>query len=716
MLARAVAASRTEYHSGTDWLYALNTFGASAGVLLCAYFLMPTWGVYGAIAVASLLNTAIFLYTLWFTRSHSTPAGQLESFDPATPVNAKAAVAGFSGPASDIALSGSAMRLVLLAAFLTGLITLSYEVIWTHALAFLVGNAVYSFGTMLFTFLCGLAAGAHFVSRHARGSSSWKWLFAASQVLAGLLVLLTLPLWNRVPGLFLVGVKGTLRIDLLALAALILARQAFLVLKQAWRRARPPWFSAHAKEFFAEMLALALLFLLWTQSSPAAFAAGQGLWRFPATYFAATEIFRFLICFFLLIVPAFLLGIAFPVLLNLLNADRRQAGKQVGTVYAANTLGSICGSLLTGFLLLETLGSYATLWLASTLNVALGLLFFALLVPAKPRQKLAVLSVCAAVLAIFALRPSNWSVKDLTTGTYVYFLRQWPVDKVVYAHEDVQGGLTTVVESGNTRTLLTNGKFQGNNTAEIQAQVRFALIPTLFTREFNRALLIGLGTGNSLKALSAFPFGRLDVAEFAPGVIEAARSWFSDVNSDVMDQDPRVRLLVADGRNHLLLSKDRYDLITIEVTSIWINGEADIYNREFYELCRSRLTGQGVLQQWVQVHHMRPRDFQVILNTAAEVFPHVSFFLGPEQGLLVASASPLSVDYLRIAAFDHAPAVREELDIIRRHSLFSVLGELALDDSAYRRLVKDSALSSASGVPVVSSDAFPYLEYQTPKG
>jgi len=78
------------------------------------------------------------------------------------------------------------------------------------------------------------------------------------------------------------------------------------------------------------------------------------------------------------------------------------------------------------------------------------------------------------------------------------------------------------------------------------------------------------------EALTAFPFRRLDVAEFAPGVIEAARSWFSDVNGDVMDKDPRVHLLVADGRNHLLLSSDRYDLITIEVTCIWISGEADV--------------------------------------------------------------------------------------------------------------------------------------------
>src|SRR5262249_35071310 len=169
-------------------------------------------------------------------------------------------------------------------------------------------------------------------------------------------------------------------------------------------------------------------------------------------------------------------------------------------------------------------------------------------------------------------------------------------------------------------------------------------------------------------------------------------------------------------RNHLLLSRDRYDLITIEVTSIWISGEADVYNQEFYELCRSHLTPQGILQQWVQVHHMRPRDFQVILNTAARVFPHVSFFLGPEQGLLVASSSPLNVDYQQIVAFDHTPAVRQELDIIRRHSLFSVLGEMALYDRSYHGLIGDLARSTSGPAYAVSTAAFPYLEYQTPKG
>jgi spermidine synthase len=56
----------------------------------------------------------------------------------------------------------------------------------------------------------------------------------------------------------------------------------------------------------------------------------------------------------------------------------------------------------------------------------------------------------------------------------------------------------------------------------------------------------------------------------------------------------------------------------------------------------------GVLQQWVQLHHMRRQDLLVILNTARSVFPHMAFFFGGRQGYLVASCSPLVVDYERL--------------------------------------------------------------------
>jgi spermidine synthase len=304
----------------------------------------------------------------------------------------------------------------------------------------------------------------------------------------------------------------------------------------------------------------------------------------------------------------------------------------------------------------------------------------------------------------------------MSRGSYVYFDPGWPIDRVLYHAEDIQGGLTSVVKVGPTRILLSNGKFQGNNSGEVGAQVRFAMIPILFTREFDRALVIGLGTGSTLRTVASFPFRRIDTVEIAPHVVEAARRWFEDVNGQVFDRDPRVHLTIADGRNFLLLSRQRYDLITIEISSIWISGEADLYNKEFYELCRSHLKKHGVLQQWVQIHHMRTEDFLVILNTAAHVFPHVAFFLGPEQGVLIASAAPLECDYRQLEKYDREPKVREELDALNIPSTFGLLGEMMLYGDSMRQALAQLPRFSGRSASFVSTDFRPYLEYQTPKG
>jgi spermidine synthase len=202
----------------------------------------------------------------------------------------------------------------------------------------------------------------------------------------------------------------------------------------------------------------------------------------------------------------------------------------------------------------------------------------------------------------------------------------------------------------------------------------------------------------------------------SPQVAEASRQWFEDVNDRVFDRDPRVTLSIADGRNFLLLSPHRYDMITIEVTSLWISGEADLYNKEFYELCRSHLAEHGVLQQWVALHHLRTQDLLVVLNTAAQVFPHVAFFQASGHGLLIASSSPLEIDYRQVEGFDKDPRLGQELTALGIPSAWSLLGEMALFGSSFHRGI--SSLPSMTGLPAdfSSTDFRPYLEYRVPKG
>lgn len=690
--ARLIAAGRKDFAPEVDRLYASNTLGAALGTLGSTYLLMPTFGVRGTIGIACGINLVIFLcVALLGTTVQSASTRKEESSAPSP---------------SEVTPLAKFNWVLVLGAFLSGAVALAYEVIWSHILAFMIGNTVYAFGVMVATFLCGLGWGAHLVSRHLRHPTLWARALAACQFFLGLAVFVTLPLWSRVPDLFAQGLMKALEFDLVGVAFVLVLRMTFV----AWKIYRRPAKGSIPWPRVCE-LAVEGVFLAGTLSLHTGF-----LWKYEATFFVAAEILRFFCAFFLLILPALLLGVSFPLLLNLSSRSPDRVGASVGGVYAANTVGAIVGSVLTGFSLLPRFGSLMTLRAAATVNLALGLSFALLLVPLTLARKLILAAVASSLTLLFWIGRGDWDARRMSRGSYVYFDAGWPIDRVLYLKEAVQGGLTSVVEVGPSRILLSNGKFQGNNSGEVGAQIRFAMIPVLFTQEFERALVIGLGTGNTLRTVSRFPFRNIDTVEIAPHIVEAARLWFEDVNGRVFDRDPRVKLSVADGRNFLLLSRDRYDLITIEITSIWISGEADLYNREFYELCRMRMKDRGVLQQWVQIHHMRTQDLLVILNTAAKVFAFVAFFVGPGQGVLIASASPLECDFPQIEKFDADPGVQEELTALGTPSMLALLGELMLYGDSLKQAL--SVLPRLGGrLPdFVSTDFRPYLEYQTPKG
>ena len=151
------------------------------------------------------------------------------------------------------------LRLLLIGSFLSGIVALAYEIIWTHVLSFLIGNTVYAFGLMLFTFLCGLGLGARIVAHHLKRPELWPHSLVASQVLLGLVVFGTLPLWPPIPGLFSHGISGAYNRDLLAVLGILIARITYV----SWRNRREA-FNQKASRYRAyephmEALAFALL-------------------------------------------------------------------------------------------------------------------------------------------------------------------------------------------------------------------------------------------------------------------------------------------------------------------------------------------------------------------------------------------------------------------------------------------------------------------------
>ena len=339
---------------------------------------------------------------------------------------------------------------------------------------------------------------------------------------------------------------------------------------------------ALARGLLYAALTLAVTMPLWDQL-PRFFAfAGKNL-----SSWGGREVCRAVAAFAILVLPTLWMGTTFPLLLAKV-AERRSVSRDVGALTVANTLGTIVGSIATGYWILPLLGSQRTLLAVSVAFAAFGVLAQARDArgspsSAEPKRERTVSYALAAATLVLVLVLPRWDLARLTNGANVYFTYGPPPDSISFVREDVHGGVTTVVKRGPLQTLYTNGKFQGDDGHEMQAQRRFAHYPALFVEKEKRALVIGLGTGTTLGTITAYPFEDIDVAEISPAIVEASQLYFRGPSRNSLD-DPRVHLSLNDGRNVLLVARAPYDLITIELTSVWFAGASNLYSHEFYEL------------------------------------------------------------------------------------------------------------------------------------
>ena len=468
----------------------------------------------------------------------------------------------------------------------------------------------------------------------------------------------------------------------------------------------------------ASLLALGacvlILLPLWDKIPPHFGLYGQV--RFADT-FAQREFVRFAVCFGMMFVPTLLIGMIFPQLVSLSARSVDSLGRHLGLVSFSNTLGNIVGAIGAGLLLIPFLGSYRSIQLLGLAALVLGI-GMALWSPGRPRRWLLALGSGGLLLGLIAL-PAGWNLSALTMGTNVYFAYQ-PFGELVELRESLDGGMSTIArierDGRSVTTMLTNGKFQGDDHHEMGAQAHFALYPLLHCQARERALVIGLGTGVTARVLAEAGFGQVMVAELSEDLVDLAKRYFAHVNGQVLTRASTITH-VTDGRNLLKVRPESYDLISMEVSSIWFAGAANLYNQEFYQLARSRLKPAGVLQQWIQLHHISPEDIASILATLRSVFPHVHLYWGGAQGVLVASANPLELDWEYLHGLEAQPSLAKIRALMPGDSLLPLAGELLLSSEGIDRyLLAIAARGAESPSSMISTDRNRRLEYSTPKG
>src|SRR5437867_2227745 len=348
---------------------------------------------------------------------------------------------------------------------------------------------------------------------------------------------------------------------------------------------------------------------------------------------------------------AFIAGIQFPLLISLLGRGREDVGRHVGLAYAWNTVGAIAGSLAGGFGLLPLLSAPGAWRLAIVL---LGLLGIG--ASGYARRVIPAAIAVLAIAGVFALGPTAlWRHSGIGAG------RADTPDSLNATHDWVNGARRTLVwdvdgressvalADGTDYAFIVNGKADGSARGDAGTQVMGGLVGAILHPNPQLSLVIGLGTGSTAGWLGAVPaMQRVDVVELEPAVIGVARAC-SAVNHDVL-HNPKVHIHVADAREVLLATRNRYDIIFSEPSNPYRAGIASLFTEEFYRASAARLNESGIFLQWLQAYDVDTETIRTVYATIVPVFGHVETWTTDTGDLLlVATKDPIAynLNFLR---------------------------------------------------------------------
>lgn len=621
-------------------LYSVNTFGAVVGVVLAGYVLLPALGNHVTIAIAVAGNFVVGVLALVYSRRGAGARG---------PEQARGGPGRRRGeerpaPAGPARPLPAGARLTVLALGVSGAVSMVYEICWTRAISLVIGGSTYAFTAMLVAFLVGIAGGSALYSwgwGHRRPSAA---AFGMLQVGIGATTGVTMLLFERAPELFLAALRISEAPSFIQLVHFVVSAAALL----------------------------------------------------PVTL---------------------LIGATFPCAVAVATRGAARIGRDVGEIYAVNTVGAIAGSVATGFALIPAFGVNTSIKIGIAINLVLAAVLLApALWPAphpgpggRPWRWGPAAVALAAALGVFLL--PAWDQRVMSSGPAVY-ARQYLDDaerrdlasvlrdQEILFYRDGRSGTVSVNRAGPHLFLRVNGKMDAGTAVDMPTQLMSGHLPVLLHRQPARVLVIGMGSGITAGAVLRHPVERLDIVEIEPAVLEASR-FFAEIHGDVL-RDPRVRAIVADGRNYLATTSEQYDVIISEPSNPWLGGLASLFSVEFFGLARRHLRPGGLMLQWLQGYNLYREDFRMIVNTYRSVFPEVAIW-NTIRGdyLLVGSTEPLLVDLSLVKErHEQIAGLREDLARLELAGWAAALGYFMLGGPDVARFAEGAGLNTDSRLPL----------------
>ncbi|MBN1405780.1 MAG: fused MFS/spermidine synthase [Candidatus Omnitrophica bacterium] len=392
----------------------------------------------------------------------------------------------------------------------------------------------------------------------------------------------------------------------------------------------------------------------------------------------------------------FLFGAIFPVASSCYVKSTKRAGASTGIVYGFNTIGSVLGSLITGFLLIHIIGSTRTVILLSAINVMLGsvLLWF------EPKKTFSFKLCSLCIIPIIFFMSLGLKGKDPFLDTIAQKIKGSAENFGIYYNGETTEATVTSYSINNSKQLLINGV---GITRLLTETKLMAHLPLMLAKNPKTILVVCFGMGTTVKSASIYEDLDITTVELVPKVYDCFE-FYHEGAKEILSKG-NIKLVSEDGRNFLTRSADKFDVITIDpAPPIHSAGTVNFYTREFFILCKEHLTQNGVACLWFPGGTVEERKY--IFKTFYTVFPNTTIWSGPHNWgfYIIGALKPINIDTEKIKnAFEN----KKLLNDLREYdnsctTLSQLLNLLIMDSAAINEYTK--------GSPVIT-DNFPYTEF-----
>ena len=655
VLTRFVSRNVPSVASNLSLLYGFNTLGAVVGASAAGFFLLSIYSVSTTFSTAIVINLFVGIASILLSERVAA------SIEPSSRQVESAGTglddpSGRSGPAPTDADDPLLPRLILLGIGVSGFCALGYEILWTRILTLTIGTSVYGFTIMLVAFLCGIALGSQAFGLALK-------LFRSP----------TFGMRSQVLGFGAVQV-------MIGVTALIV--------------------TIHIRDLPVHALVLHTWY------------ASKGLTVFHARLLANATI-----AFSYMIIPAFFMGVAFPLAGQVIAGYGKRIGHAVGNVLAFNTVGAILGSVTSGFILIQLFGIERSLQMLTVINVGIGLIVMAGIV----KKRMVIVTCGSLLLASLVLLAVNRDSFRIWDAKFFAIFRNNQPDAfdtpfkkrdalentdVLFFDDGINETISVIQPKGAHQAVLVNGKVVASSQLpDQQCQFTLGHLPMLLHKDPKRVLVVGLGTGMTLGATSVHPeVEDLTLAEIEPMVLGAART-FGRFNNYVLD-NPKLKIIFTDGRNYLTTTKKRYDVITADPIHPWTQGSGYLYTDEYFKIAAEHLAPGGIMCQWLPIYELSVDDLRSVVRTFSKNFKYTMTWLTQYDAEIIGSNSPIVIDEQELELRIARPAVAKDLIRVKMGS--------ATDFLSYF-LMGTERMQAFSDGGTINTDDNLYLEFSAPR-